>query len=276
MRIRLDIAYDGTAWAGWQVQPRDPTVQESVESALQKIYRRPVRVTGASRTDSGVHALHQVAHFDTQPGDPDVPPNKVRAAIQPWLPGSIAVLRSSLAPPDWHAIASVTSKRYRYLVHEALVPQPMYRRTAFRVRGPLDLDAMREGGEHLLGRHDFAALQTTGTPRKTTVRTILDVAVAEMPMWPLVAPPAMDGHDPGRLIAIEVEGDGFLYNMVRTIAGTLLNVGKRKWPPRRVAEIVASRDRDQAGETAPAAGLWLVRIHYDGPPSPDAEGDSPR
>ena len=262
MRIRLDLAYDGTGIAGWQIQPDHPTVQRHLEDALGRVYRRRVRVAGASRTDSGVHALQQVAHFDTDPDDPAIPPEKVRAAVQPWLPPQVVVLRSCEMPADWHSIASVTSKRYRYLIRNDRVPHPLLDRISWQVKPRLDLPAMQQAATALVGRHDFAAFETTGAPRSSTVRTILDLSLEQIAPWTPLHPPTLPGYEPGPLIAFEIEGDGFLYNMVRAITGTLVNVGKGKWTPERVAAIRESADRTQAGETAPACGLWLVRVHY--------------
>ena len=263
MRIRLDIAYDGTGLHGWAKQPDRDTVQGHLETALSKLYGRAIRTAGASRTDAGVHALQQVAHFETRDDDPPIPPQRLRAAVQPWLPPQIAVLATSVAPDGWHAIASVVGKRYRYLIHNARTPQPALRDRCWRVQTPLDLEAMQRAATHLVGRHDFAAFESSGAPRDSTVRTVHELTVRQVPIWGPLQPPAVADFDPGRLIAIEIEGDGFLYNMVRAIAGTLVPIGAGKWTPDRLLAIRESVDRSQAGETAPAAGLTLVRIDYD-------------
>ena len=261
-RLRLDIAYEGTGFAGWQIQPDAPTVQGELERALDRVYGRRVRLAGASRTDAGVHALHQVCHFDLLPDDVAIPPAKVRQATQRFLPPTITILRTAREPAAWHSIKSVASKRYRYLIHESAVSHPALRRWAWRVDGPLDAELMQEAAARLVGRHDFACFETTGAPRRSTVRTVFELTLREtaagLPYEPLTLP----GYAPGRLLALEIEGDGFLYNMVRTIAGTLVKVGKRRWTPDDVSRILASRDRNLAGETAPAHGLWLTNVRY--------------
>ena len=263
MRIRLDVAYEGTRYAGWQIQPDRPTVQSALEDALRRVYGRHMRLAGASRTDAGVHALQQVAHFNTQPDDVAVPPEKVREATQRYLPNDIAILATREQPEDWHSIASVTSKRYRFLIWEAEHAHPMLSRFTWRVPIGLDLAAMQQAATEIVGTHDFACFETTGAPRKSTVRTIYELTLREVqPGLPYSDVP-VPGHIAGRLLELQIEGDGFLYNMVRTIAGTLVKVGRGRWDAGDVARIIASADRNLAGETAPAAGLCLMRVRYD-------------
>ena len=181
VRLRLDIAYDGTDYAGWQIQPDDPTVQGTLEVALGKVYGRRVRLAGASRTDSGVHALHQVCHFNREPTDPAIPPEKVRLAVQRFLPPEIVVLRTLAEPDTWHSIKSVTSKRYRFLIYESAVAHPALARWSWRVDPALDVERMHQAAQRLVGRHDFACFETTGAPRASTVRTVFELSVTEVP-----------------------------------------------------------------------------------------------
>ena len=255
-QLRLDLAYDGTAYAGWQVQPDVPTVQGVVEAALAKLLKRPVRVLGASRTDAGVHALQQVCVFRAGDGPP---PEKFRLALAPFLPGDVSVLRSCEVPDDFHPLRSVTRKTYRYLFHEANAAHPVLGRYAWRIAPPLDLDAMNAAAAVICGTHDFACFESTGSPRGSTVRTLFASAVAEVPAWPPFAVPH-SADAGGRWLQYEVTGDGFLYNMVRAIAGTLADAGRGKLAPADVAKILASKDRTRAAATAPAKGLTLASI----------------
>lgn len=257
MKICLDIAYDGTNYVGWQLQPEQHvTVQGVVEKALAKLLGKPTRVMGASRTDTGVHALQQIAQFET---DAVVPPEKYRLALRPFLPSDVVVTHSRQVPDDFWILKAVRSKTYRYIFHEANVAHPLFERTSWRVTGPLNLDAMNEAAATLAGEHDFACFQSVGSPREDTVRTLFHSAVSEQPCWePMSMPAAADRG--GRFLVYEVSGNGFLYNMVRSIAGTLKDVGAGRIAAGDMAEILASRDRTRASATAPAKGLTLVRI----------------
>ena len=253
-QLRLDVAYDGTAYAGWQVQPDEPTVQAAVEAALARLLKRPVRVLGASRTDSGVHALQQICCFRADDGPPA---DRFRLALAPFLPPDVVVTRSLEVPDDFHPLRSVVRKTYRYRFHIAAVGHPLLGRFAWRVAGPVDASAMDAAARVLEGRHDFACFESTGSPRGDTVRTIFESRMFdETPAIPM--PRAADGG--GQWLTYEVTGNGFLYNMVRSIAGTLLDVGRGRIAVDDVAAILASRDRTQASATAPAQGLTLTAI----------------
>ena len=257
-QLRLDVAYDGTAYAGWQVQPDEPTVQAAVETALAKLLKRPVRVLGASRTDAGVHALQQVCCFRADDGPPA---EKFRLALAPFLPGDVSVARSLEVPDGFHPLRSVRRKTYRYRFHVAAVGHPLLGRFAWRVPGPVDAAAMDAAARLIEGRHDFACFESTGSPRGDTVRTVFESRVCEEPP-PMPMPAAADGG--GRWLTYEVTGDGFLYNMVRTIAGTLIDVGRGRLAAGDVPAIIESRDRTRASATAPARGLTLAAVDTDG------------
>lgn len=259
MQVRLDIAYDGSNYAGWQLQPELPTVQGAVEKALEKLIGQPTRVMGASRTDTGVHALQQIAQFRTEA---TIPAEKYRLALLPFLPADVVVTHSAELPDDFWILNSVQSKTYRYAFHLANVAHPLLNRFSWRVYPPLDIDAMQEAAAIIRGTHDFACFESTGSPRGSTVRTIFESTLTETPAWsPFAMPLAADAG--GRFFIYEVRGDGFLYNMVRCIAGTLLAVGRGRVLPADLPRIIASKDRSLARETAPAHGLTLVRVECD-------------
>ena len=260
MHVCLEIAYDGTNYVGWQLQPPPrPTVQGVVERALEKLIGQPTRVMGASRTDSGVHALQQIAQFET---DATVPADKYRLALLPHLPSDVVVTNSWEVDADFWILRAVQSKTYRYAFQSAAVVNPLLSRMSWRVPVNIDLEAMNEAASRLEGAHDFACFESTGSPRGTTVRTISHSRVTEYAAWsPIAMPAAADGG--GRFLIYEVTGDGFLYNMVRSIAGTLVDIGTGRFPPEEMSRIVASRDRTRASATAPARGLTLARIEID-------------
>jgi tRNA pseudouridine38-40 synthase len=245
--IKLTLAYDGTAYAGWQVQPGVATVQGELERVLEGITGERVRVAASGRTDSGVHALGQMVSFDTQAR---LPADAFRRALNAALPEDIAVVAAEEAVEGFHALRDARRKRYRYVVDDGRPADVFRRRYAWHVHWPLDAVAMHRAGQGLVGEHDFASFQTVGSPRESTVRHVYDLSVQRQP------PP--DAH----LVYIEVEANGFLYNMVRAIAGTLVEVGRGAredgWP----AAALAQRDRSAAGRTAPPQGLFLLWVKY--------------
>ena len=254
--LKLTLAYDGTGYAGWQRQADAETIQSLVEAALEPLERRPVTVHGAGRTDAGVHALGQVA--SVRLAHP-IPPAALVRALNANLPPAVRVLRAATVSAGFHARFDARAKVYRYRLATGAVAHPLEQRYAWHVPQPLDLEAMRAAGRLLEGRRDFAAFQTAAAEAATasTVRhiTVLRVAPETPPDWrPDAAADAV--------VAIEIRGDGFLRHMVRTIAGTLVDVGTGRRPPASVAEVLASRSRAQAGPTAPARGLLLVRVEY--------------
>ena len=244
-RIHLILEYDGTRYAGWQRQANALAVQQVVEEKLVRLTRRDgVVVHGASRTDAGVHALGQSAHFDT---DCAIPAEKFSYALNTMLPPDIRVRASEEAPPSFHARLSAKGKRYRYLFHAAPHAGALDRLTHAHVIYPLDVALMAREAQSLIGTHDFAAFAASGSVVRDTVRTIRRAEVAR------------DGAE----IRLVVEGTGFLYNMVRIIAGTLVGVGSGKLAPGAFARAIESGDRLDLGVTAPPHGLTLMEVFYD-------------
>ena len=241
--LKLTIEYDGTSYAGWQTQTGRPTIQQTLEDAVHRITGERVHVQGSGRTDSGVHALGQAANFRTHA---NIPAAKLRLALNALLPPDIVVRSVREAPPDLHAQFDARWKTYRYAILNDRVPTALDRFFCHQVPVPLDVRAMRGAARSLVGRHDFQAFRSEGWREKDTVRTIRRLTIAKK----------------GRYVHITVEGNGFLYNMVRAIAGTLIVIGRGKRPPEDMQKILASRDRKQAGPTAPARGLCLITVKY--------------
>ena len=250
--IRLVVEYDGTSLCGWQRQASDPTVQGHLEAALAKLLQHDVAVTGASRTDAGVHARGQVASFRT---DRAIPLQGVRRGLNSLLPDTIAVRDAREAPDEFHPRFSATGKHYRYTILIRPDRSPRWRDRAWHHPEALDVEAMRAGAARLLGEHDFAAFRAAGCSARTTIRRIDAIDLTTVP----------DPEDPtGVLLTVDVRGNAFLRMMVRIVVGTLTEVGAGRWTPAQVAEIIASKDRTKAGKTAPAGGLELVEVRYDG------------
>jgi tRNA pseudouridine38-40 synthase len=243
--IKLVLSYDGADFNGWQTQPGYRTVQETLEQAIAKLTgEERVRVNASGRTDAGVHALGQVVNFYSVTSHPaDV----LVRAINAHLPPDVVVREAADVPHSFDANRDAKRKLYRYLIHDGAVPDPFLRRYCCQSRHPLDAAAMRRAAEPLKGRHDFHSFETDWPNRLSSVRTITHLSVNRFGDW----------------IWIDVEADGFLYNMVRAIAGTLMNVGRGHWPEEQVGRILQAEDRTQAGPTAPAQGLFLVRVSYE-------------
>ncbi len=242
--IRLTIEYDGTGYHGWQIQKNAVTVQETIEKALSKLLGDQIGITGCSRTDVGVHAYGQVAHFLTCS---NIPGDKFSYAINNLLPEDIVVRKSEEVREDFHSRYSSKGKKYRYLIYNAAHHSAIMRNKACHVRPELNLDDMQAAAQYFIGQHDFEAFQATGGQVRSTIREIYNMDVYK---------------NENGLISIDVSGNGFLYNMVRIIAGTLIYVGMGKIPANQIPEIIESRDRTKAGKTAPAQGLYLMEIFY--------------
>lgn len=245
MRIRLKVAYEGTAYNGFQCQKNGVGVQDVLNGALTDLFGRPVRTIGASRTDAGVHAEGNIAVFDIETR---IDPSKIAFALNSRLPDDIRIVRSDRVSDCWHPRYQDTVKTYEYRILNRVHPDPLTRRTEMHSYYPLDAGAMQTAAQYLVGTHDFASFCAAGNSSATTVRTIYRAAAVR--------------H--GDRIVITVSGNGFLYNMVRIIAGTLLEIGGGKYPPEHMREVLEARDRHAAGPTAVARGLVLMEIRYPG------------
>ena len=250
-RIRIFVAYDGTNYCGWQVQPNGVTIEEKLNKSLARLTGEEIRIIGASRTDSGVHALGNVAVFDTESS---IPPERFAYALNQRLPEDIVVVRSDEVPADWHPRYQVSRKTYEYRILNRTFRMPNRRLDTYFYHHKLDVDKMKQAASYLVGEHDFKSFCAVGAQVKTTTRTIYSCEVEK------------DGND---IITIRVTGNGFLYNMVRIIAGTLIRVGGGEMAPDEIPQILGKKDRTAAGRTAPAHGLTMMGIEYE-----DAEGIS--
>ncbi len=242
-RIRIVVEYDGTDFVGWQRQENGASVQAAIEDVIAQMTGVKTFVRGAGRTDAGVHALAQVAHFDTES---NIPLAGFRRGLNALLPRAIAVHALDEAPADFDARRSAHKKLYRYRIWNGPERAPLIDRFVWHRVQPLDLEKMRAAARPLVGRHDFRGFRAADCERKTTERTLARVDVTR----------------DGDLLGIEVEGDAFLKYMVRIIAGTLVACGHARLPPEIVEEVLQSGDRTRAGPTAPARGLTLVRVDY--------------
>lgn len=243
-RVLLVVAYDGTAYNGWQLQPGAATIEGELNNALSRLLCEEIRVIGASRTDSGVHALCNIAVFDT---NARIPAEKISYALNQRLPEDIRIQKSMEVASDFHPRHCNSKKTYEYRILNREFSLPTRRLYAHFTYVPLDAELMRRGAAYLIGEHDFKSFCATAAVVETTVRTITDVQVERI----------------NEEIVIRVSGTGFLYNMVRIIAGTLMEVGRGNYPPEKVQEILEAKDRQAAGPTAPACGLTLVKYEFE-------------
>lgn len=242
--FKIIVEYDGTAYSGWQIQNDVPTIQGEIENVLQRMTGQTIRVSGSGRTDAGVHALGQVAGFVCKT---TLSAQQLHKGLNSLLPSDIVIRSLETVPVAFHPRYDVVSKIYRYRILNRAWPDAIGRHYAWHLRRRLDIDAMRVAVGHLLGRHDFKAFEGVGSPRSSTVRQILGVSITRQ---------ASD------FMVFEIEADGFLRFMVRNIVGTLVEVGQAKITPDDFLRILTSRDRNQAGPTAPPHGLFLVRVLY--------------
>lgn len=258
-RYKITIAYRGTHYHGWQTQqipptwkgavPQSglgiPTVQETVECTLRAVVDHSVILSGSSRTDSGVHARGQVAHFDTT--SIQIPPEGLRAAVNSRLPADILIRDIAAVTEDFNATTSTVKKRYEYHIWNAIERTPFNHEMSWHRWQYLNLNAMHAAGRMLLGEHDFASFAKPGHGRESTIRTVL----------------AVDVRREGEMVIVGVEGTGFLWQMVRIIVGTLVEIGMGRYSPHKIPEMLAAKNRKAAGPTAPAHGLILDRIWFD-------------
>ena len=240
----LTVAYDGTNYCGWQVQQNGDTIEGQLNKHLSQLLCEEIKVIGASRTDAGVHALCNLAVFDTKAR---MPAEKISYALNQRLPEDIKIQKSEEVASDFHPRKVATRKTYEYKIYNAPFANPLMRRYSHFTYVPMDVEKMCEAAVHFVGEHDFAAVSTYKPEVESTVRTIYDLSVTKEE----------------NLITIRVTGNGFLYNMVRIIAGTLMEVGRGRMEPSFIPEMLAAGNREQAGPTAPACGLTLVKYEFE-------------
>ncbi|MCR4750547.1 MAG: tRNA pseudouridine(38-40) synthase TruA [Lachnospiraceae bacterium] len=243
-RILLEVAYDGTAYHGWQAQDGVSTIEGEINKALKRLTGEDIEVIGASRTDTGVHGLCNLAVFDS---NMNILPEKYAFALNSFLPGDIVVRRSVQVSDCFHPRKCKTKKTYRYSIDNEVMPDPLKIRYSWHVSYDMDIDRMSQGAKYLLGEHDFSSFCASGSTALSHVRTVDDIQIVKN----------------GSEIAIYVTGNGFLYNMVRIIVGTLAEVGRGKIEPHKVDDILKACDRTMAGPTAPACGLTLLNIQWE-------------
>lgn len=242
-RVRLTVAYDGTNYHGWQIQKNGITIESELNRCLSELLQEPIEVIGASRTDSGVHAMGNIAVFDTVNR---MPAEKISYALNQRLPEDISIQKSEEVAADWHPRHCESRKSYEYRIYRGLFPMPVKRLYSLFSYHKYDVNKMREAAAYLEGEHDFKSFCQTGAQVESTVRTIYSVEVLEQ------------GED----LVIRVCGNGFLYNMVRIIAGTLMEIGQGKRDPMDIYKILEAKDRTAAGPTAPAHGLTLIKYEF--------------
>lgn len=242
-RVKIIVAYDGTRYCGWQVQPNGITIEEVLNKKLSELLGEVITVTGASRTDSGVHSLGNVAVFDTKAR---MPADKISFALNQRLPEDIVIQGSCEVAPDWHPRYQNSQKTYEYRILNRTFRMPTRRLDTYFYHYPLDVEKMQQAADYLVGEHDFKSFCSIHSQAETTVRTIYGCQVQRQ-------------ED---VITIRVTGSGFLYNMVRIIAGTLIQVGGGETAPKQMPDILAARNRSAAGPTAPAHGLTMIGIEY--------------
>ncbi|MBR9980492.1 MAG: tRNA pseudouridine(38-40) synthase TruA [Desulfatitalea sp.] len=242
--FKLVIEYDGTEYCGWQCQPNGRSIQQTIETALARMTRQTVSLAGSGRTDSGVHALGQVASFTC---DTTITPEALQKGMNSLLPDDIVIRACEPAPPGFHARFDARSKTYRYTIHNAPLPAAIGRQYAWWIRTPLDVPAMAAAAAHLVGRRDFKTFEAAGSPRSHTIRHITHAEAR---------------HGPDAYLTFDVAADGFLRHMVRNIAGTLVAVGRGTLSPDQIPALLEARDRSLAPPTAPAQGLCLVAVRY--------------
>ncbi|WP_352419153.1 tRNA pseudouridine(38-40) synthase TruA [Proteiniborus sp.] len=241
--IKLIIEYDGTNYFGWQKQPNQRTIQETIENSIKKITKEDIDIFGSGRTDRGVHARGQVANFFT---NARIPEDKIKDAINSVLPGDIVISHSEEVDEAFHSRYSAKGKEYRYIFFNRRIPSPLLRNYAYHIPQKLHFDLMEKSLADFIGTHDFKSFMASGSSVKDTIRTINNASLNK-------------NHE---IIELKINGNGFLYNMVRIIAGTLVDIGIGKISRNDIPQIIASKDRKKAGHTAPPHGLYLENVFY--------------
>ncbi len=264
--LKLTVEYDGTNYYGWQIQnspqsmvsnsPRKKTIQEIIEKTLRKILQEKIHLIASGRTDAGVHAQAQVANFKTKS---NISLEKLQKALNGLLPSDISISKTDEATPDFHSRFAAKSKVYRYSILNRKFPSALLRNRVYFYPYPLDIKLMRQEARCLLGRHDFKAFCASGSSTKDTMRTIKKITIKQMSYH--LSPITYHLKEP-HLIVIDIEADGFLYNMARNIVGTLMEIGRGRFPKGSLKEILNSKDRKLAGPTVPACGLCLLKVNY--------------
>ena len=240
--IKITIQYNGKNYCGWQKQNNSPGIQGTIEKAIFDITREEVKITGSGRTDAGVHALGQVANFKT---NSQIPVDRIPNALNAKLPKDISIVKAEEVDEDFHSRYSAKKKTYRYQIYNSQYRSPIYADISYPVKYDLDIDKMKKEAKSLIGTYDFKGFMSSGSSVIDTVRTIYNIEVSK-------------SED---LIIIEIEGNGFLYNMVRIIAGTLVDIGRGRITE-KMSTIIESKSRSMAGHTAPAHGLFLKKVDY--------------
>lgn len=243
MRVKLTVAYDGTAYHGWQLQKNGNTIEAELNKHLSALLQEEIQVIGASRTDAGVHALGNIAVFDTKTR---MPAEKISYALNQRLPEDIRIQASMQVADDFHPRKCKSIKTYEYKIYRGEFPMPTERLYSHFMYVPVNVELMREAAAYLEGKHDFKSFCSVDSQAESTVRTIYRIDILEE----------------GNLLKFRISGNGFLYNMVRIVVGTLIEFGREKYPTERMPEIIAACDRQQAGPTMPAKGLTLVRYDF--------------
>ncbi len=241
--IKLTIEYDGREFNGWQKQPNKLNIQGNIEKVISDITKEEIEIIGSGRTDAGVHALGQVANFKT---NSTIPIEKFAIAINSRLKKSIVIKKAEEVDERFHSRYNCKQKTYRYIINNSETGSAIYRNLEYNIKNHLDVEKMQEASKYFVGEHDFSAFKASGTSSKSSVRTIYSAKVEKE----------------GERIIIELTGNGFLYNMVRIISGTLVEVGLGKIKPEQIPEIIQSKNRQNAGKTLPPYGLYLVEVNY--------------
>lgn len=263
--IRLTIEYEGTDYSGWQRQTRlqapgsrlqKKTIQGVLEKALSKITKEKIKIIGAGRTDAGVHALGQVANFKT---NSKMIPEEFKKALNSMLSKDIVIKKVSWVRDSFHAQFDVKSKHYKYIIYQGPASSPFVRNYVFYIPYQLELRGMREGAKYLIGRHDFSSFRLSGSSVRNSIRTITKLSITSQSN---IRYTICGMRKNGRAIFVDIEANGFLYGMVRSIVGTLIEVGRGKISPSKVREILRARNRSSAGPSAPAKGLYIMEVRY--------------